>query len=74
MHVCAFDPIPMEDWWHDKLKLKRTKALSLNFETIGYDSRWFIVNLGSLAMFIIIFPFVYLLMPMLKSFEERHRI
>ena len=74
MKICAFDPIPMEDWYHEKLQIKKTAALSQNFETIGYDSKWFIVNVGSFAIFLIIFPAIYLLFPMLKPFENNHRI
>ena len=66
MQICAFDPLPVDDILHDMTGVETTEAFSFNFEMIGYESMWFVVNIGSLA-FIILFSAVLLTMiPLLK--------
>ena len=74
MHICAFDPIDTEDFWHEKLEVESTGALTQNFETIGWESKWFIVNLGSFTFFIIIIPFLFLISPLLRPCNENYRV
>ena len=65
MKICAFDPIDTEDFLHEKLGVKKTGALTDNFKTIGYESKWFLVNLGSFTFFLAALPLLYMISPIL---------
>ena len=66
MQVCAFDPFPAEDFLHETLRVQPTAAYGMNFEMIGYESMWFIINIGSLAFLILSLPFLYLVVPVMS--------
>ena len=66
MKICAFDPIPTEDVLHGALEVEETGALTNNFATIGYESKWFLINLGSFTFVIATFPLLSLISPLLK--------
>ena len=74
MKVCAFDPIPTNDLWHNVFQLEETGALSPNFDTIGYESYWVIVNLGSFTFIVVAFPVLLIVRPILKPCRGYHRV
>ena len=74
MQICAFDPIPTEEWWHEVLQVEVTEAVSPNFSLIGYESKWLLVNLGSFAFFLIVFPLFYLISPLLARWSHHYKV
>ena len=74
MQICAFDPIPTEDWWHEVLQVEVTEPVSPNFAIIGYESKWLLVNLGSFAFILIAFPFFYLISPILTPCSHSYSV
>ena len=74
MSVCAFDPIPTEELWHIWLQVEETGAISNNFALIGYESKLILVNLGSFTLFLIAFPLLYLISPILEPCKSNYRV
>lgn len=56
--VTAFDPINM-DGLFDSVTGLESKPLSTNYEALGYESGYFVRNMGSLCLIIIVLPLAY---------------
>ena len=48
--IAAFDPLETNEFLTDLLKLQPKEPLSANFETSGFETTYFINNLGSFAI------------------------
>ena len=66
MEAAAFDYYDTDDMYMDMFQLEETQARSTNFSVSGYQSMWFIVNLGTLAIVIVLFPLLFLLRKFMK--------
>ena len=51
MKIAAFDPFDTTPYWEALLSLDPTVPVDQNFEALGYESLYFLQNLGSLAIF-----------------------
>ena len=59
MQAAAFDYYDTDDIYKQLLKVEETPARSTNFSLSGFESMWFIINLGTLAAIIVLFPLSY---------------
>ena len=67
MKICAFDPIPGVDGiLYDITGAEKTEEFGFNFKMIGYESMWFIINIGSLAFIILFFVALLMVIPLMK--------
>lgn len=64
MEIAAFDFYDFSDIVHDLFQIVETETVDVNFEAIGFESQYFLVNIGSLAVIFLIYtscmPFVSL--------------
>ena len=64
--IAAFDIIPMEDFYDDLLDLEPQEPLSEKFEAVGFESVYFLHNMGSLIIAFLVYPILVLLERTLK--------
>ena len=51
--IISFDPLDVEDWIADIFEIENNLGpnyISPNFELLGYESAFFVINLGSQAL------------------------
>ena len=56
MKMASFDLIPIGNYLDDNLDMEPRDPINTNFETIGFDSMYCLINLGSMLIFMILFP------------------
>ena len=62
MQIVSFELIDLQEFLGQFVELPTTEPLSINFEQVGMESTWFILNMNSLWLIIIVQP---LLTPLL---------
>ena len=70
----AFELIPCEFLYvdiEDALESIEISQKAAKYEAIGFEGVWIIPNLGSLVLFIALFPFRFIQLPCLRIFEKR---
>lgn len=66
MAIAAFDLYEFDEIIHKAFKINPTEPLDINFETIGFESRYHLVNLGSIFIFYVIYlALLLLVLPLL---------
>ena len=61
MQIAAFDFYDFSDHIHELFQIEPTDPLSPNFEAIGFESQYFLVNMGSMVLFYLFFFLLVLL-------------
>jgi len=61
LQIVAFDMVPTDDPYDAIFGFETSKPVSLNFELIGYESVYFIRNMGSMFLLILLTTFVVIL-------------
>ena len=51
MSIAAFDFYDFGDVIHKYFNIAQTDSININFETIGFESSYFLINLGTLLLF-----------------------
>ena len=51
--IAAFDVFEIGDYVDEYLELEQTDPVDNNFETLGFESKWFINNVGSFFIYIL---------------------
>ena len=65
--IAAFDVIPTEEPYDEWFGFGETnQPMSINFEATGYESMYYIRNLGSVSLVYLYFVFYLLLLGILK--------
>ena len=67
MKIAAFDIIELNDFLDSILQLEPTEPISENFATVGFESRYFLHNLGTLCLIVLVYPFACLLQLLMKA-------
>lgn len=70
MVIASFDLIPTEPIYEYLLAVEELGALTDNFEAVGFESHFFLQNLGSLGIFISLFPILTIIMLLLKCCKD----
>ena len=55
MEIAAFDFYEFGEHIHDWLDIPPTEPVDYKFDAIGFESRYFLVNMGSMAIFYLIY-------------------
>ena len=53
---------------------RETEAFSTNFALIGFESMWFINNLGTLGVILMLIPMVFLIRPLIKVCRNHNQV
>ena len=64
MMIAAFEVMEMNEYYVATTG-EYTPALSTNFQLIGFDSKWYINNLGTLGILMVSMLLIYLARPVL---------
>ena len=59
--VAAFDFYDTGDMINDTLKLLPTEPLNINFEELGFESRYLLNNMGTMIFMFIIYPMLMII-------------
>ena len=72
MTIAAFDIIPTDDLFNDLFNVVKRPLdpLNENFETVGFETIYFVHNLGSLAIFMSICPLLMIINLFFKMFKK----
>ena len=66
MSIAAFDFIEFGDIIHEAFSIEATDPINDRFNSVGFESQYFLNNLGTIMVFYIIYIiFVIVLIPML---------
>lgn len=71
MKIAAFDIIDTEAMLNKLLHLKKTKPLNENFNKLGFESLWFLNNMGSLMIGFFLYAIAIIVLKILEQFTER---
>lgn len=71
MQVAAFDFYDITDIVHNSFSLEPTEPIDQNFESIGFESLYFLINLGTMAFFFIVYFFALLLTLLVGLFASK---
>ena len=69
--IAAFDFFETEDYINSILKLNKTEPLDANFDALGFQSMFFLNNLGSMSFVFVIYFAVILLLLVVDLFVHR---
>ena len=56
MRIASFEVISIGSMLEENLNMTPRDPINQNFETIGFDSMYCLINLGSMLIFMILFP------------------
>lgn len=51
--IASFDIFDIGDYVDEYLQLEDTDPVNIEFETLGFDSQWFINNIGSFYIYLL---------------------
>ena len=61
MYIAALDVIPTDDIYVNVFDEEQFgEAQNSNYEAVGFETKFMILNLGSLGLTIMLYPFLYL--------------
>ena len=66
MAIASFDFFDFSDAIHYVFGIDATEVIDINFEQLGFESQYFLVNLGTMALFYLIYILGLLLAPMIR--------
>ena len=61
MKIAAFDPIPIDNYLDEYTAMTPRNPINTNFEAIGFESMYVIINLGSMLFLFVLFPILAIL-------------
>ena len=67
MEIAAFDFYEFGDIIHSKFEIEETEPVSEGFEQIGFESQYFLVNMGTMVIFYAIYLLCFLIAPVLRA-------
>lgn len=69
-----FDYIPMDTIFEDEFDLPNYESINPWFDAVGLQTRYFMLNIGSPWLFLVIACLVTLLYPLLKWFSHKTKL
>ena len=61
MKIASFDLIPIDNYLDEHVDMTPRDPINNNFEAIGFESMYVIINLGSMLILFVLFPLLVLL-------------
>ena len=72
MEIAAFDFYDFSDVIHDNFQISQTDPINTNFETIGFESSYFLNNMGTMFLFYMFYILCILVKLILQPFATKH--
>lgn len=72
MSIAAFDFYDFSDVIHDNFQISPTDPIDTNFETIGFESSYFLINMGTMMLFYMYYILCLLVKSILQPFATKH--
>lgn len=69
LNIVAFDVLDTQDVLMRLLDLQPSDAYTDGFETLGYETAYFTINMGSIFVYMILFPVLLIFLLILKQLE-----
>ena len=63
--IAAFDFVDLTDFYSNLFNIEPTEAIDDNFDEIGFSSRYFLVNMGTLGFFFLIYLILVVTSPLI---------
>lgn len=60
MQIAAFDVLPTDAFYDDYFSMEAKEAVNDNFDALGFNSMWFLYNMGSLTLSWVCIPLLAL--------------
>ena len=73
MEIAAFDFFEFGDIIHTHLKIEPTDPIDSNFEAVGFESQYFLVNMGAMVVFYIIYLLCLIIAPFIRMCRKSCR-
>ena len=73
MEIAAFDFYDFGDIIYDKMNIEPTDPIDSNFESVGFESQYFLVNMGTMVIFYLIYLFFFILAPIIRLLRKSCR-
>ena len=70
MEIAAFDFFDFDDIIHENFNIEPTEPADIRFGTLGFESLYFLVNLGTMAVFFLLYLFFVILALTFKLFYK----
>ena len=74
MQVAAFDFFDTDEWYYDMKMGYEIEPHSPNFGVMGFDSIWFMNNMGSMGMIITFATVIYFIQPLTSCCKSNDRL
>ena len=71
MEIAAFDFYDFGDIIHEHFEIEETDPIDANFESVGFESQYFLVNMGTMAVFYLIYIALVFASPFLGACRSR---
>ena len=56
MQIASFDLIPIDNWLEEHGGMTPVDPINSNFEAVGFESMYILINLGTILVLILLFP------------------
>ena len=67
MEIASFDFFDFSDIVHQSFSIEVTGAINDNFEQIGFESEYFLVNMGTMMVFYFIYITCFIVSPIIRK-------
>ena len=74
MQIAAFDFWETEEFYYEVLDGYETEPYTRNFGIIGFESMWFINNMGLMGIIILLLPLIFLIRPLLARCDDNMHV
>lgn len=71
MSIAAFDFYEFGEFIHKNFKISPTDPINTNFESLGFESSYFLINMGSMFLFYIYYMLCVLIKLCLQPFATK---
>ena len=69
MTIASFDILPTDSFYNDYFDMTESLPISDHFESLGFNSQYFLYNLGSLMIGLLSLPVLAIMVLLMKPFR-----
>lgn len=66
MQIASFDILPTDSFYDEFFDIAETEAINQNFDNLGFNSMFFLYNMGSLSIAWFVIPVLIIVGALLK--------
>lgn len=74
LKIVAFDVLPVDDYYDEAFELQESEAINPTFDNIGYESMYYVRNLGSMFLTFLLIPIGVIVLWPLKLCFKNHKV